>query len=124
MGIAELVTRTSKQTAVYWGNPVEDGEGGSSFDAAVEIQCRWESQSEIVKDQDGNELVSTARVYVLQDLDENGYLYLGTLDDLDSNPDEPRDVDGALRIILTDKIPALGSTTEFVRKVHLNRSVV
>jgi len=119
MSIENFLTRLCKQTAVYWGNPTNNGEGGFTFDEAVEIYCRWEEGVEIMKDVNGKEKVSMAQVYLLQDVDEQGYLYLGDLDDLDSNPDDPMEVDGAYQIMKFAKTPALGRTDDFLRKAYL-----
>jgi hypothetical protein len=132
-GISTLLTRQCKQVAVYWGNPVKDGQGGFTFAEPVEIYCRWEEMNQIVTDAKGNELTSRALVYTLQDVDEEGYLYLGTLENLyDSMPDaesseggldKPQDIEGAYIIKRFQKVPALGSTTEFVRKAYLTPSL-
>ena len=131
MGISSLLTRNCKQTCVYWGNPVNDGEGGFTFDNPVELLCRWEGKVQVIKDDDakGGEIECVAIVYLLQDVDEQGYLYLGTLDDLEAAEDSsenssggwynPQAVDGAYKIKQFEKMPALGSTTTFVRRAYL-----
>lgn len=119
MSIEGFITRVCKQTLVYWSAPVADGYGGSTFTDPVEIYGRWEQVQEIVKTKDGEELLSQARAWVTQDLDEGGYLYLGELDDLDSAP-VPMDVEGACRILAFSKVPSLGSTSKFIRKASLN----
>jgi len=119
MGIESFIVRLCKQTAVYWGDPTNDGYGGQTFGSKYpeEINCRWEDHREVFTDAQGNELVSRAVVYVTEDVDEEGWLYLG---DLDSTIDEdPKNVDGAYKIRRFDKSPALGSTNEFLRKVYL-----
>lgn len=133
MSINSLLTKHCKQTCVYWGSPLDDGEGGFTFATPVEILCRWEGKVQIVKDDDakGGEIESVAIVYVLQDVDEQGYLYLGTLDDFeilgDSEEDSsggwynPQAVQGAYKIKQFEKIPALSSTTEFVRRAYLTQ---
>jgi len=124
MGIESNIARLCNQTAVYWGNPVDDGYGGKDFDDPVEIACRWEDKISVMSDAQGNQFVSKSVVYVLQDLDEEGYLFLGTLDDLDEDTDssgsyyDPRVIDQAFEIKAFDKSPNL-KATEFVRKAYL-----
>lgn len=120
--IDSFMKRVCLQTAVYWGSPVADGYGGKTFADPVEIDCRWENRVEKITrvgDRLGEEVISRARVFVTQDVEELGWLYLGELDDLDSNPDNPKEIAGAYEIIRFDKIPEHRSTTEFVRKAYL-----
>lgn len=124
MSITSFLTRTCKQTAVYWGNPVNDGQGGFTFDNPIEIKCRWEDRNETFVTSNGNEAVSKSIVYVLQDLDQEGCLYLGTLDDLLESAESegtliPNEIEGAQIIRRFDSMPALGSTTEFLKKAYL-----
>ena len=119
MSIASLLSRTLKQTAVYWGSPVNDGYAGHTFDDPVEIACRWEDKGELVRDASGAEFVSRSIVYVLQDVDTDGYLFLGVLTDLSSAEEgDPEGTDGAYLIKKFDKSPSL-SGSEFVRKAYL-----
>jgi len=125
MSIIDVIIKSCVQTAVYWGNPVNDGYGGLTYNDPVEVYCRWEDKNEIFIDTNGNELVSKSVVYVTQDVDNNGYLYLGTLDSiLDSlessaTPINPINILGAYKIRRFDRIPKLGSTIEFLRKAYL-----
>jgi hypothetical protein len=96
------------QTAVYWGNPASDGYGGYTWDDPVEIDCRWVRRTRLVKNAQGKEVVSNASVQVDQDVDLDGYLYLGDLDDLDSDEEaNPMKVDGAYKILAFDKTPTI-----------------
>jgi len=119
MSIADTLIRACVQTAVYWGSPVADGYGGFTFASPVEIACRWEEKTGTFINRKGEQIFSKAYVFTLQDVVERGYLYLGELTDLDSNPDDPKEVDDALEIKRFDKSPALGSTTVFTRKAYL-----
>lgn len=122
MGIEKFIRTVCVQTAVYWGSPQADGFGGFTFADPVEIPCRWEDKTQIVANMDGQETTSDTEVLVTQDLDYNGYLFLGTLTDLDSDQfDNPMLVSGAKPIISKSKIPMIKSTDEFVRKVYLRR---
>lgn len=124
MDIISNIEKNLVQTAVYWGSPESDGEGGYTWDDPIELDVRWVDTQELVLNKHGEEVLSKAKVVVSQDVDEEGYLYLGSLDEsaLDSDAD-PRDVDGAERIILFRKIPRLGSTTRFYRIAYLTSSV-
>lgn len=121
MGVTSVLNRNCKQTAVYWGTPVDDGYGGFTFAEPVEIKVRWEEKSEVFTDDKGQEKLSLALVYSLQDVDKNGYIYLGELADFDSTVDEdaPETIEGAYPISRLDKSPSLGSISEFVRKIYL-----
>jgi hypothetical protein len=81
----------------------------------------------LIRQDDGIEISSRAIVYVLQDVDLEGMMYLGTLDDLydialESSAgalSNPKEFDKVWVIKKFEKFPALGSTTDFVRKVWL-----
>ena len=115
-----LEEQVCKQTAVYWGAGQPDGFGGTTYPDPVEISCRWDDVTELVRDSAGEEVASKAEVLVLQDLEVGGFLYLGQLSEIDSsNYDSPGSVDGAFEIIRFDKNPSLGSSTEFCRVAYL-----
>jgi len=118
MAIDKFIEKVCVQTAVYWGGASPDGYGGETFSEVEEIDCRWEDKEELTHRDNGQEFISKAEVMVTRDLDVGGWLYLGTLDELDSNPD-PREVDGAFIIGRFDRIPMIFSTTIFVRKAYV-----
>jgi len=122
MGLEAFIARRCVQTAVYWTPDGEDGYGNTVFtsDSPREIACRWEDSTRLMTDAQGDEIVVRAEVFVTEDLEEKGVLYLGTLDDLDSaQEDDPKQVDGAYEIRRFDKMPELGSATKFLRKAYL-----
>jgi hypothetical protein len=107
------------QTAVYWGNPVKDGQGGFTWDDPVEIPCRWNDIVKTVLGRDGKEFVSKAIIQIDQDLDKNGMLFLGCLDDLDSSVEaDPSTGDDVYIIRDFSKIPTVEPET-FYRKAIL-----
>jgi len=83
-GRSTLLKHNLRQTAVYWANPQNDGFGGKTFDDPIEISVRWEDRQELFIDANGQEKTSQAVVYLAQDIDLGGYLYLGTLVGLSS----------------------------------------
>ena len=114
-----FLKRACTQTAVYWGTPAPDGYGGFTFADPVEIACRWQDKIETIKNDKGEEVISNATVFVLQDVSQNGYLFLGELTDLSSAEEaDPRGIDNAKMILKFDKSPALKGDT-YVRKVYL-----
>jgi hypothetical protein len=124
MSITDLLNRNCTQTAVYWGNPVENGTGGKTFDAPVEIYCRMEQKDQLVRgwDMKGNTFDYIYLAYVLQDLDVEGCFFLGALDDLTTQQKaSPMGVEGVHVIKQFEKVPSLGSTTEFVRRAFLTQ---
>lgn len=112
--MARFPNRNLKQTAVYWGAPVPDGYGGFSYADPVEISCRWVDTVEMITDSRGNEIVCRATVQVSQDLDEQGILYLGSLEDLDSSEEvDPQTISLAYSIKRFDKTPTIKATGYF-----------
>jgi hypothetical protein len=118
------------QDVVYWANPVDDGQGGYTWDDPVDIKCRWDDDAKVFTDNQGNELVSQAVVAVLQEVDINGMLCLGTIDSLveagylTGDLTKATFVPGAYQIKRVAKVPMLASTTEFYRQVYLSASSV
>jgi hypothetical protein len=123
MSIPKFIKKIAVQTAVYWGNPVNDGYGGYTYDAPVEIKCRWEEKVRTIADVFGEYRLSKATVLVNDPLDYNGYLYLGTLAEVNAmtgvTTSKPKTIPMAFAIIAYDKIPLIKSTTQFVNIVYL-----
>lgn len=116
-----LLTDKLRQTAVYWGDPQSDGAGGRTFGSAypIELSIRWEQRQELFIDASGQESTSKAVVYVDQDVDIGGYLYLGGLDDLSSAEEaNPLTVDGTYEIRGLKKLPDIRAD-RFMRKAWL-----
>jgi len=129
MGISKFISKVCVQTAVYWGSPVKDGYGTMSYADPVEIKCRWTDKVSLINQQGvtqtGKELQASAEILVLEDLDLQGFLYLGYLMDLEQYYESdgenilPQNIEGAKEIISVKKVPMIKSTTEFVRTVFV-----
>jgi hypothetical protein len=128
MSIEAMIVRNCKHTAVYWGNPQNDGSGGKTYDPAVELTppengVRWEEMHQLVLDAKGNEVTSRALVFLCQDVIEEGVLYLGTLDSLTAEQRlDPTKVDGAYIIKRFQKTPDMVGTG-YLRKAYLTPSL-
>lgn len=81
----------------------------------IEIDCRWDDTQETFVDSGGREAVSRASVAVDQQLVMGGFLFRGTLLDLDGVLDVPNDAFEIRRVI---EIPNL-KNTEVYRAVTL-----
>ena len=104
-----ILTSMLKQACAYWAPGNADGFGGFSYSAPVWILCRWEDRQEKFIDDNGQEILSRALVYVDQDVEVGGYLILS--DDLDSSgavPSDPTDsATEAWQIGRFEKLPTL-----------------
>lgn len=118
-GRSTLLKRSKRQRAVYWGSPVTTGEGGREFAEPVELAVRWEDRAELFRDPNGEERTSQAIVEVLVDVDLGGYLWKGTLSELDSAAQSPLDLKGAFEICKFEKIPFLNPPTRYTRHAYL-----
>ena len=127
MSLMDIIENTYAQTAVYWGAPTPDGYGGNTFAAPIEVVCRWEDKEQFLGSQVGGEvtgglMLSRSIVFLKQDVDEEGYLYLGTLADLDLDSIgyiNPKEVDKAYIIKRFEKTPSMVNPTVFLRKAFL-----
>ena len=124
MGILKFVSDVCVQTAVYWGAPKPDGYGGTSYDDPIELSppngVRWDDQVEVITNNQGEEITSQARVLLLQEVEPEGLLWLGRLEDLtQSQKDDPSQIEDARKIQRVDKNPLFQSTDEFVRQAYL-----
>lgn len=106
-------TRHMHQTITYWSPDGIDAFGGRTFGAPLEIKGRWQDKADLFRDSDGREVVSSAVVYVDQDVELRGYLYLGS-----SSASNPQTVDGAREIRNIGRSPDLGAT-QTLHKVWL-----
>ncbi len=118
MSLSNKIVSLCNQTAVYWSNPTNTGIGNYTFDEPYEIKCRWEDVSETVKTRDGREIISRSKVWTLEDIDEEGYLYLGTFDDFESDIPNPNHIQKAYKVMKFEKAPHLNGT-EFLRIAYL-----
>jgi hypothetical protein len=121
-GIEKVSVKFCVETAVYWGNPVNDGYGFFTFDAPVERACRWENKSEVIVTQDGREFTCNASLLLTEDVDLQGFMWRGTLADLAAQGHSgklPIAIPEAYMIRRFDRIPMVKKNDEFVRMCWL-----
>jgi len=119
--IVDYIRDICVHTAVYWGSPQNDGFGEMTYATPVEVSCFWIDEQETLKNDDGTEWVTKAKVFVLQDMDEQGVLYLGALSGLSvtekstplANLQKAREIKRFL------KTPSLYDESTYVMKVIL-----
>ena len=120
MSIEAYIKRRAKHIAVYWGTPTLTNDGHTSFTTPVELFCIWKDSTDLLRTDQGREIVIRAEVYVSEDLDEKGMLYLGRLTDLTTaQKADPRKVATAYEIKKFIKTPSLLRSTDYNRKVIL-----
>jgi hypothetical protein len=115
-----FLTKNHKQTVVYWALDAKDKWGNRTFVAPVELAARWEDRQDLFIDASGRESVSKAFIFLGQDVDLGGFLFLGELSDIDSSVDEtnPKNVSNSYEIKAGGKIPNT-KATDFERVVIL-----
>jgi len=120
--IEEVVKLFTKQKCVYWGNPVSDNKGGYTFDAPIEIDCRWEDKQELKEDYNGNKFSSQSTVLVNQDIERRSYLANNTLVGLQAIATEkgydinnPRDFPDVFIVRQFEETPMVFANDDFVR---------
>lgn len=102
--------------AVYWAPGQPDGYGGNQVDEPVEIFVRWQDKVTRSVDDQGVEYISQATIYCNQALAFEGWLWLGRLEDLESQ--EPIEINEAYKIRTTGRSQS-SSGGIVVRKVML-----
>lgn len=118
--IERYVKRIAKQTAVYWGSPTSREDGSNQYTTPIEIRCLWKDDKQLIPDRDMREVSVKALVYVFQDLDEQGMLFLGCLNDLTTaQKADPRRVPRAYEITRFVKTPSLYMRGQFNRQAYI-----
>jgi len=120
MSIENYLKRICRDTAVYWANPISSTDGSLSYNAPIEIKCLWKEGIKMIRDTQGKEIVSKAAVHVLEDIDDNGMLFHGDLDDLTiAEESDPRKRADAYEVKLFVKTPSMHLVGQFSRKAML-----
>lgn len=103
--MTNYINRNLRQTVTYWRPTGNDRFGGKTFAAPTTQLGRWEERTDLFIDRTGKETRSMARIYLTDDVELGGYLYLGT-----SSSTAPENVDGAYEIRDFRKTPNLRAT--------------
>ena len=120
MSIANYLKKACTDTAVYWASPIAAADASFDYDTGVEIKCLWREEIKMIRDSEGKEIVSKAAVHVLIDLDNNGMIFHGELDDLTAaEKADPKKRTDAYEIKLFVKTPSLHLKGEYSRKAML-----
>jgi hypothetical protein len=129
MTIESMINRLCTQKCVYWGSPAESGRGDRTYADAVELDCRWEEKTQVLfkTDNTADQVSSRAIVYLEQDVEEKGMLYLGTLETLydlygDSSAggiDNPESITNTYMIRRFEKYPSLDKSGGYMRRAWL-----
>ncbi len=118
MGLLEFIKKISVQTAVYWEPTGNDGYGGKTWADPVEIPVRWDNTISVSSFIPGTRILCNATVLVNQELNPEGYLYLGTLEDFE-DMSNPLSIDAAYPIQRFSTIPLIKSRTKFIKIAYL-----
>ncbi len=120
MSFEAFMKRACIQTAVYWSAPASTEDGSNTFAAPTEISCLWKDKITLMRDNEGRDIISKASVHVLEDIDEQGMLFLGALTDLSTaQKADPRKVSDAYEIKVFVKTPGRHLSGEFARRAML-----
>jgi hypothetical protein len=92
------VTRNMPHDITYWDPNGHDRYGKTLFQAPVHLKGRWEDRTEVVMGKNSQDVTSRSRVYLVQDVDLDGFLFYGI-----SNDADPTILDGAFEIQMTGK---------------------
>lgn len=110
-------TKDMRQVATYLPPGAPDGFGGVTLGAPDIIKCRWQDKAELFRSSEGQELTSSAVVYVDRMLEPRGYLALGDFSgDVDSDGFlSLDDVPGAREIRQIGTSPSLRVEDELIK---------
>jgi hypothetical protein len=103
--------RNLNQIATYFPPGQPDGFGGVAFGVPIAIKCRWQNKADVFRNPQGDELTSSAVVYVDRLLEPKGALILGDL----TGEETPFDVSGASFIGNIGRSPSLNAATELIK---------
>ena len=114
-----ILTGKLNDTLVYWPPAARDKFAKPGYGTPAEILGRWEDNLELAVTSTGEEFTSHAQVFLDQDLELEGYLFLGDLQDLSTDElSDPRREDRAYEIKKTERVESVGGLDQ-VRQVWL-----
>ncbi len=100
-----MIKYACTETCTYWaGTP--DGEGGRTYTPPRYMRCRWEQKQRVIRAKDGREVVSQARVYLLEPVDLEGRLHRGS-----SGASNPNSVD-SYELLAMEELQGLDGAVE------------
>ena len=113
------IKRFLRQKAVYWEADEVDGFGGISYKDAREIDVRWSTKFQTIFANDGKEIQSNAEIWVDEQLEEEGYIWLGKLNELSAGElADPKSISTAREIRRFVTIPSINGDSD-IKKVFL-----
>jgi hypothetical protein len=120
-GFNTFIRRSCKQAAVYWANPTDDGYGGRTFDAPVEIKCRWDDREQLLSTDEGEKIISRAVVWLSADCNVNGVMWKGTLAQLTTaqKASPVKELENICLIKRMERYPGLVDPLDIVYKAFL-----
>lgn len=83
------LSRLLNQTLVYWVAGGDDRHGNPSWSTGVNLTCRWQERAELFVNENGEEEMASAVVYLdgADTVALDGRMYLGDVADLASSAD-------------------------------------
>jgi len=77
------------QTLVYWPPAARNEFGKATYGTPVQLSCHWEQEQVEIKDAEGNNFISTATIFLDQEVLRGGWVWEGLLADAPANPITP-----------------------------------
>jgi len=105
------------QIATYWDPASVNEFNEKVFAASIEISVRWEERTKETITPEGEVVTFGSVVFMAEDLERNGYLFLGSSPETD-----PLILTNAHRILRISKIPSLKGF-RFIRRVWLSEDI-
>ncbi len=109
-----VLTRYLKEDVTHWTMTGTDGYGGFTFAAPIKVKGRWEDKAELFINEDNEQVVSAAVVFLGDDIAVGDYLGQGDL----TETADPTTIDGPYRIQQRQKTSDLRNLTS-LRKAFL-----
>lgn len=101
------ITGHHNQDVTYWSVSGNDASGDPLFAAPVVIKARWEDRAVVFTTAKGEEATSMAVLFLGQDLDLGGFVFLGV-----SAAADPLTVEDSLEVQGVSSVPALRGIVE------------
>ena len=100
----KVAVKAMKQKAVYWELSGLDSFGKPTWEAGVEITCRWEDANEEFINPNGERQLSQSKLIVDRGLTIKGWLWLGELVDV-TDATTPQNNSNVWEILMVKKTP-------------------